>query len=99
MTASPNHDRSTGAWIVAAAIFLLVAGIGASLSYVSDAPEATAEGDALSPLLSRSESNGEILRRLADYAGSAPTGDQAAAAPDGKMLPDVNTMIDRLADR
>ena len=99
MTAAPNHDRSNGAFIAAAAIFLLVAGIGAALSYMRDAPEAVGEGDTPSPLLSRSESDGEILQRLADYAGSAPAGDHASAAPDGKMLPDVNTMIERLADR
>ena len=70
MTASPNHDRPAGAWIVAAAIFLLVAGIGTALSYMSDAPETRREGDTLSLLLSRSESNDEMLQRLTDYAGS-----------------------------
>jgi cytochrome c-type biogenesis protein CcmH/NrfG len=99
MTASPNHDRPAGAWIVAAAIFLLVAGIGAALSYMSDAPEASREGDTLSLLLSRSESNDEMLQRLTDYAGSPETGDHASVAPADKMLPDVNTMIERLADR
>jgi tetratricopeptide (TPR) repeat protein len=99
MTASPNHDRSIAAWIVAGAIFLLVAGIGAAVSYTSDAPETVGDGDAPSPVLSRSESDGEILQRLADYAGSAPTGDHGSAVPDGEMLPDVNTMIERLADR
>jgi cytochrome c-type biogenesis protein CcmH/NrfG len=74
MTASPNHDRPVKAWIVAAAIFLLVAGVGGALSYMRDAPEANREGDTLSLLLSHPESN-------------------------DKMLPDVNTMIDRLADR
>jgi cytochrome c-type biogenesis protein CcmH len=99
MTASPNHDRPAGAWIVAAAIFVLVAGVGAALSYMSDAPEANREGDTLSLLLPRSESNDEMLQRLADYAGSPEDGDPASVAPAGKMLPDVNTMIDRLAGR
>jgi cytochrome c-type biogenesis protein CcmH len=84
---------------VAAAIFLLVAGIGAALSYMSDAPEASREDDTVSLLLPRPESNGEMLQRLADYAGSPETGDQASAPPADKMLPDVNTMIERLADR
>jgi cytochrome c-type biogenesis protein CcmH len=99
MTAFPNHDRPAGAWIVAAAIFLLVAGVGGALSYMSDAPEANREGDTLSLLLSRSESNDEMLQRLADYAGSPETGEHAPVAPADEMLPDVNTMIDRLADR
>jgi cytochrome c-type biogenesis protein CcmH len=84
---------------VAAAIFLLVAGVGGALSYMSDAPEADRKGDTLSLLLSRSESNDEMLQRLADYAGSPETGEHAAVASAGEMLPDVNTMIDRLADR
>jgi cytochrome c-type biogenesis protein CcmH len=84
---------------VAAAIFLLVAGVGAALSYMRDAPEADREGDTLSLLLSRSESNDEMLQRLTDYAGSPETGDPASVAPADEMLPDVNTMIDRLADR
>jgi cytochrome c-type biogenesis protein CcmH len=99
MTASPNHDRPAGAWIVAAAIFLLVAGIGAALSYLRDAPAAIGEGDTLPLLLSHSESNDEMLQRLADYAGSSETGEPGSAAPADTMLPDVNTMIDRLADR
>jgi len=99
MTASPNHDRRAGAWIVAGAIFLVVAGIGAALSYMGDAPAAIGEGDTISLLLSRSESNDEVLQRLADYAGSAETRDPVSVTPANKMLPDVNTMIERLADR
>jgi cytochrome c-type biogenesis protein CcmH len=99
MTASPNHDRPTGAWIVAAAIFLLVAGIGAALTHMRDAPEASRAGDTISLLLSRAESNDEMLQRLADYAGSPETGDPGSVAMADKMLPDVNTMIERLADR
>src|SRR5262245_12601180 len=101
MTASPNQVRRTpaGAWIVAAAIFLLVAGIGAALSYMSGPPGATGEGDTVSLLRSRSQSNDEMLQRLADYAGSAETGDTASVRGADKMLPDVDTMIERLADR
>src|SRR5262245_23787166 len=99
MTASPNHDRPAAAWIVAVVIFLLVAGIGGALSYMSDAPGATSADDTLSLALPRSESNDEMLQRLADYAGSPETGGHASVAPADKMLPDVNTMIERLADR
>jgi tetratricopeptide (TPR) repeat protein len=99
MTASPNHDRPVKAWIVAAAIFLVVAGIGGALSYMRDAPEAGRADDATSLLLSHSESDDETLQRLADYAGSPETGEPASAAPAKNMLPDVNTMIERLADR
>jgi cytochrome c-type biogenesis protein CcmH len=84
---------------MAAAIFLLVAGIGAAVSYMRVAPDTSRAGDTLSLLLSRSESNDEMLQRLADYAGSPKTDDKASVAPTDKMLPDVNTMIERLADR
>ena len=40
-----------------------------------------------------------MLQRLADYAGSTATGDPASVAAANKLLPDVNTMIERLAAR
>lgn len=64
-----------------------------------DPPQATGAGDTISLLLSRSESNEEMLQRLADYAGSTATGDPASVAAANKLLPDVNTMIERLAAR
>src|SRR5262245_28424480 len=100
MTASPNQDRRNvaGALIVAAASFLIIAGIGAATSYVSG-PEAPGSGDTASALLSRSQSNDETLERLAGYAGSPETEGSASTAAADKMLPDVDTMIERLADR
>jgi cytochrome c-type biogenesis protein CcmH len=78
-----------GILIVAAAVFVLVAGIGAGTSYLRDAPKTTGPGDA----------NGEMLGRLKDYTRSLGTEDSASKAAAGKLLPDVNTMIDRLAAR
>jgi cytochrome c-type biogenesis protein CcmH len=82
-----------GTLSVAAAVFLLVAGIGAGSSYWKASPKATGAGRA----------NDETLARLNDYARaleSEPGYEQAAhtSAPD-KPLPDVNTMIERLAAR
>lgn len=85
--------------MVAAAAFLLVVGIGAAASYVGDPPEATGSGDTISFWLSRSGSDGEMLARLADYARSIETEKPASIAAAGKLLPDVNTMIERLAAR
>jgi cytochrome c-type biogenesis protein CcmH/NrfG len=84
---------------VAAAIFLLVAGIGAAASYMSGPRGATSAGDTISVLLSRSQSNDEMLTRLGDYARSTETEGAASTAAAEKMLPDVDTMIGRLADR
>jgi cytochrome c-type biogenesis protein CcmH len=81
--------------IVAAAVFLLVAGIGAVTSYLRDPPKATGSSDTLS----RSGSNGEMLARLEDYTRSIGTEEPASVAAAGKLQPDVSTMIERLAAR
>ena len=74
--------------------FVLVAGIGAATSYLRDPPDAAGSGS-----LWRSRSNGEMLARLKDYTGSLETEEPASTAPAGKQLPDVSTMIERLAAR
>jgi cytochrome c-type biogenesis protein CcmH/NrfG len=84
-------------WIVAAAAFLLVAGIGAAASYFKNTPEATGSRDTTS--LSRSGPNGETLTRLKDYTRSIGSEEPASTAAAGKLLPDVTTMIERLAAR
>ncbi len=84
--------------ILAAAVFLLVAGIGAVASYVGP-PKATGSGDTISLSLSRSGSDGEMLARLRDYTRFIGTEEPASMAAAGKLLPDVNTMIERLAAR
>jgi cytochrome c-type biogenesis protein CcmH len=77
--------------IVAAAGFLLVAGIGAA-TYLGDPPEATGSA-------TRSGSDGEILAQLKNYTRSIGAAEPASKAAAGKPLPDVNTMIERLAAR
>ena len=84
---------------MAAAAFLLVVGIGATASYVGDPPEPTGSGDTISSSLSRSGADGEMLARLTDYTRSIRTEEPASKAAAGKLLPDVNTMIERLAAR
>ena len=84
-------------WIVPAVVFLLVAGFGAAVYHMQDHPfEATGPRDALSPL-SRSGMDSKMLSRLTDFAGTADA--QAPAKAAGKLLPDVSTMIERLAAR
>jgi len=85
--------------LVAAAAFLLVVGIGATASYVGDPPEATGSGDTTSSSLSRSGADGEMLARLMDYTRFIGIEEPASKAAAGKLLPDVNTMIERLAAR
>ena len=84
---------------MAAAVFLLVAGVGAVTSYLGDPPEATGSRDTISFSLSRSGSNGEMLARLMDYTLSIGAEEPASMAGAGDLLPDVNTMIERLAAR
>ena len=81
------------AWIVPAAVFLVVAGIGAAASFLGDPPEATHSGDRISG------SNGEMLARLKDYTRSIGTEERASMPAAGELLPDVNAMIERLAAR
>ncbi len=77
-----------------AAVFLLVAGFGASVSYVADSPETSVSADT-DPAQS---SDGEMLASLANYTRSIGS-EVPARDADGKMLADVNTMIERLAAR
>jgi cytochrome c-type biogenesis protein CcmH/NrfG len=81
--------------IVAAAVFLLVAGIGATVSYLGNPAEANGSRDTNS----FSRSDGEMLARLEDYTRSIGIEQPASMAAAGKLLPDVNTMIERLAAR
>jgi cytochrome c-type biogenesis protein CcmH len=85
--------------ILAAVAFLLVAGIGAVTFYVGNPHEATGSGDTISLSLSRSGSNGEMLARLIDYTRSIEPEEPASMAAADKPLPEVNTMIERLAAR
>ena len=99
-----NLRGTAGTSIVAAAVFLLVAGIGAATSYLRPPPEANGAGDTNSPSASRPGSDGEMLARLNNYTRSIGAEEPASKAPAstvaaGKMLPDVNTMIERLAAR
>ena len=92
-----QHLRVTaGALIAAAAVFLLVAGIGAAISYLGSAPGATGSRGAIP--ISRSGADSD-LARLKDYTRSIETKEPASAAATGDLLPDVNTMIEQLAAR
>jgi cytochrome c-type biogenesis protein CcmH len=92
-----GQDRRT--FVLPAAVFLLVAGIGAASSYVENKSEATGSSGTRSIAAQSSGPDGEALTRLRDYAGSIGTEEPAAKAATEKALPDVNTMIERLAAR
>lgn len=85
-------------WFVPAVVFLLVAGVGAAVSTMREPFEATGSRDAMSSL-SRAGMDSKMLSRLTDFAGSAEPQALAPKAAAGKPLPDVNTMIERLAAR
>lgn len=78
-----------GVLLVAAAVFLLVAGIGAATSYLKDSHDASRAP----------HSNGDTLAALKDYSSTISAEAPKHAATGGKQLPDVNTMIERLAAR
>jgi tetratricopeptide (TPR) repeat protein len=82
---------TTGIGMAAATVFLLVAGIGAATSYWPNARETV---DA-----PRSMSQDDTLARLKDYTRTIGPEHPAPAPAAGKMLPDVSTMIEKLAAR
>jgi cytochrome c-type biogenesis protein CcmH/NrfG len=89
--------RAAPTLIGPAAIFLLVAGVGAAVSHVEDVPEAVSAADTNSgPGLG---SDSEMLASLADYTRSVGAEAPASTTADGKLLADVDTMIERLAAR
>lgn len=108
--ALPSGLRSSSSWfgqdlrgtagtlIAPAAVFLIIAGIGTATSYVVVPSAATGSGEAISDLRSQSGADGEVLA-LADYARSIGAEEPASKVAEGKMLPDVSTMIERLAAR
>jgi hypothetical protein len=75
---------------VASAVFLLVSGIGAAVSYDRSAPQTIS----LEETISFSEPDGEMLARLTDYAGSIETEQPPPTTAAGGALPDVNAMIE-----
>jgi cytochrome c-type biogenesis protein CcmH len=87
---SPKLGGPTGILVAAATVFLLVAGVGAATSYLGASPEATAPSGATS--------DDPALTRLNEYTRSIGAKEKATP-PAGKMLPDVGTMIERLAAR
>ncbi len=96
-------SSSAGNLKVAAVVFLVVAGMGAARSYWGQLHDVAASADMQSELQSDSpvadEPDGD-LAQLASYASSV-SGEKPATpeTADGKLLPDVSTMIERLAAR
>jgi cytochrome c-type biogenesis protein CcmH len=97
-TASGEASQSLGGTsrtlILAAAAFVVVAGIGAVISYVGSPTKAPGSGS-----LSHYDLKDEAVERLKHYTGSVGSDKPSSKPADGKPLPDVNTMIDKLAAR
>ncbi len=80
---------------VASAVFFLVLGIGAAVSFVGSAPEVTRPEETIS----FTGPDGEMLTHLTDYARSIGTEKPSSTRAAGELLPDVDAMIERLAAR
>jgi cytochrome c-type biogenesis protein CcmH len=94
-----NLRRAARTLVAPAAVFLFVAAIGAAASYMAAPREATGSVDASSHSASGSDEDGEMLASLTDYTRSIGAEEPASPPADGKLLPDVNTMIERLEAR
>src|SRR5262245_49169346 len=89
-------------WNLSAAIVLaclLAGGIGVATSYLGKVHKPTGAGDTLSFSRSYSQSDDGMLARVKDYARSTPSEEAPPLTAAGNRLPDVNTMIERLAAR
>jgi tetratricopeptide (TPR) repeat protein len=98
-TSGQDRGGASTTLSVAAVVFLLVAGIGAATSYVVGPPVATGSGHTTSLSEPHSGANGEMLASLKDYTRSIGAEAPAHGEAPGKLLPDVNMMIERLAAR
>lgn len=87
--------RAARSIMAPAAAFLLVVGIGTAAYFLADAPA----GDATSLSQSVGDEDSAMLAKLADYSRSIDDKPAAPATADGKLLPDIDTMIERLATR
>jgi cytochrome c-type biogenesis protein CcmH len=96
---SQDLRRARRTLMAPAAAFLLVAGIGAAISHTAAPPETEGSGDTNSISVPASGSDDEMLASLSDYTRSIGAEEPASTPADGKLLPDVNTMIERLAAR
>jgi len=90
---------TAGKLTVPAAVFLFVAGVGAATSYVGGPPAALVSeaGNAVSQ--ADPAPDDELLSPLADYSRSIGAEAPASGAAADELLPDVDTMIERLAAR
>jgi cytochrome c-type biogenesis protein CcmH len=73
--------------------------MGAAISYVSTPLDVAGSGSTSSSSLPKSGSDDEMLARLEDYTRSIGGEDADSTAATGQLLPDVQTMTDRLAAR
>jgi cytochrome c-type biogenesis protein CcmH len=94
------QDRRASRTVVAPAVaFLLVACVGGAITSMEDALEGVASRAASPASLPESGSDGETLAQLDAYTRSLQTEDPASEPATDKLLPDVSTMIERLAAR
>lgn len=93
---SQGLRSTTGTVTAAAAVFVFIVGIGAAMSLLGDSPGATGSRGTIPISGSGADSD---LARLKDYTRSIATQEPAPKATAGDLLPDVNTMIEKLAAR
>lgn len=90
-------QRGTGGTLIGpVAVFLFIAGVGAVATYMEDPPAGSAQTISLSQ--SHSEPDDDVVTRLKAYSRSIGAEAAPSVATAGGM-PDIDTMIDRLAAR
>jgi cytochrome c-type biogenesis protein CcmH len=84
--------------VEAGAVFLVIVGIGAAVSLVRDLPQAIGSEVSDSESQRSTGADDEILSQLNEYAASVED-EKIPSKAAGEKLPDVDTMIERLAAR
>jgi cytochrome c-type biogenesis protein CcmH len=90
-------QQGAGVLMMAAPVFFLVVGIGLVSSRAVTPHEFAGSRGSLSP--SQGGPDAEAIARLKAYTHSIGHKDTGSAPDTGKMLPDVNIMVERLAAR
>lgn len=92
-----KDQRGTGRTLIGpVAVFLFIAGVGAIATYMEDPP--TGSADSISLSQAHSEPDDDVVTSLKAYTRSIGAEVAPSVAAAGGM-PDIDTMIDRLAAR
>lgn len=87
------------ALMIAASAFVLVAGMGAATTVLNKTPHSPKQQNAVSNAHPSTGQDRALVARLESYAQSIDAKNYSTKPTNGNLLPDVNTMVERLEAR